>query len=530
MRGIGQHRNTFSGSRARSRIGALCLILVLVLGAAGSASALRVRADENTGVSVAEIDTFSENPCVTWFVRGMEGHVEDAEVFIGSDRAEVAEAGRLIDGEGLAPKTLILVDNSLSIGTKSNEAKIKAILTRLIWNHQYEERFAIKTIAEESEVVMDYTDNYDALRLAIDGITFMDQDTFLRNLLYQEIQELVGDGEPDYSRIIVVSDGSDDSKMGVTYEELTDLVQSGNGVCPIYTIGCFYSKSEGILDKLFALSRRTGSPYFSLDDYENAEAAAAIADAIRADGDSITYFRFNLPTKLRDGSRRNVGLRVTTSTGEYSLSHMMTLPMASVAEMKEYSDLQEELKKKESEQAAAEGNGTSGEEEEEPEAPLTWYQRLLGNRLFNIILSAAGAAFLAFALLRTRKSGRRHPDFHEVEPAGDGQKTGEESGMPAGGRMELVDESHPGRIWHIGDGESVVIGRSASRSDIAFPEDKLLASRQMMITVENGSGVLTVLGTTETTYVQDLPISSSVELFEGDIIRAGNTRLRVRYD
>ena len=165
-----------------------------------------------------------------------------------------------------------------------------------------------------------------------------------------------------------------------------------------------------------------------------------------------------------------------------------------------------------------------------PQTPLTWYQRLLSNRLFNIMLSIAGMAILALILVRTKKSGRKHPDFHEVEPAGDGQQTGDDSGASAGGRMELMDESHPGRVWYIGDGESVVIGRSASRSDIAFPEDKLLASRQMMITVENGSGVLTVLGTTETTYVQDLPISSSVELFEGDIIRAGNTRLRVRYD
>lgn len=100
---------------------------------------------DSTEPAVAEIDTFAENPCITWFVRGIPGKVKSAEVYIGAEQVEVAEAGRLIDGEGLAPKTLILVDNSLSIGTKGNQEKIKSILTRLIWNHQYDERFALKT-------------------------------------------------------------------------------------------------------------------------------------------------------------------------------------------------------------------------------------------------------------------------------------------------------------------------------------------------------------------------------------------------
>ncbi len=507
-------------------------------GAADAAGSTRSTASGSTAasspVSVAEMDTFSENPSVTWFVRGIEGRVEEAEVYVGAQKAEVAEAGRLIDGEGLAPKTLILVDNSLSIGSKNNEAKIKSILTRLIWNHQYEERFAIKTFAKEPQVVMDYTDNYDALRLAVEGIRFEDQYTYLRNVLYQEIQDLVADGEPDYSRIIIVSDGSDDSKMGVTYEELTDLVESGNGVCPIYTIGCFYDKSEGILDRLFALSRRTGSPYFSLDDYESAEEAAVIADAIRADGDSITYFRFNLPTELRDGSRKNVGLQCKTTAGEYSLSQMMTLPMASVAEMKELNEQKAAQKEAESQTPGDSGNNAAGKDSEseegeaESEEPQGWFSRLQRNKLFNILLTVAGAAVLAGVLLRTGKVGRKRPDFHEVEHSAEGEKKPEAAAENS--CLELVDENHPGRKWVVKNEESVVIGRSAARSDIAFPDDKLLASRQMMISVKDGSAVLTVLGMTEETYVQNEQVKGSVELYEGDIIRAGNIRLRVLYD
>ena len=39
--------------------------------------------------TVAEIDTFPENPCITWCVRGIEGRVKSAEVYIGAEQAEV---------------------------------------------------------------------------------------------------------------------------------------------------------------------------------------------------------------------------------------------------------------------------------------------------------------------------------------------------------------------------------------------------------------------------------------------------------
>ena len=185
---------------------------------------------------------------------------------------------------------------------------------------------------------MDYTDNYDKLRLAVSRITFHDQKTSLRNVLYDEIRELVNDGETDYSRIVIVSDGTDDSRLGMTYQELLELVEAENGCCPIYTIGCFYECSQDILDQLFALSRITGSPYFSMDDYETAEEAAEIADEIRADGDDITYFRFSLPAELKDGSQKGVGLIVHTASNDYTIERSMIMPRGTAKEMKEFND------------------------------------------------------------------------------------------------------------------------------------------------------------------------------------------------
>ena len=497
-----------------------------------------------TEPAVAEIDTFEENPCITWFVRGIPGKVKSAEVYIGAEQVEVAEAGRLIDGEGLAPKTLILVDNSLSIGTKGNQEKIKSILTRLIWNHQYDERFALKTFSDKSVTVMDYTDNYDELRLAVNGITFEDQKTSLRNVLYEEITDLINDGEEDYSRIIIVSDGTDDSRLGMTYEELMALVESDNGVCPIYTIGCFYQYSEDILDQLFALSRLTGSPYFSMDDYETAEDAAAIADGIRADGDDITYFRFSLPPELKDGSQKGVGLIVHTASGDYTIEHPMIMPRGTAKEMQELNEQiraakeEEEKKRQEEEEAKkkAEEEGEEGEEEEEEveeEAPKTALDRFLDNRYVQLLLvPCLLLLFMLYQYLRDHK--KSDVPFQEVAPAAPAAAEAPANAPAAqeteGGSLVLFNPETPGEVYRIRNGQELVIGRSAARSDIAFPDDPMLAARHALIRMNQGRAFLDSLGHRESTSVQDKPVDHTAELFDGDLIHIGNIKLRVRYE
>ena len=487
--------------------------------------------------TVAEIDTFSENPCITWFVRGIKGRVESAEVYIGAEQAEVSEAGRLIDGEGLAPKTLILVDNSESIGTRPNQEKIKAILTRLIWNHQYDERFAIKTFADESVTIMDYTDNYDRLRLAVSKITFHDQKTSLRNVLYDEIRELVNDGETDYSRIVIVSDGTDDSQLGMTYQELLELVEAENGCCPIYTIGCFYECSQDILDQLFALSRITGSPYFSMDDYETAEDAAEIADGIRADGDNITYFRFSLPSELKDGSQKGVGLIVHTSSDDYTIERSMIMPRGTAKEMKEYNDrlraAREEAERRRLEEEGESGKEEVQEEEEEEPVPQTPLERFLDNKYVQLLLVPCLLALLML-FLHLKNRNKSDTPFREITSPASGREEipeQEPDGQgPDDGVLTLFNPEQPGEIYRIRNGQELVIGRSKARSDIAFPEDPKLAARHALIRMDQGRAVLDSLGHKESTSVQDKPVEHTAELFDGDMICVGSIKLRVRYE
>ena len=287
-----------------------------------------------------------------WYVRGISGKLENIRLYSGMEQIPVSEAGLLGEEGGPAPKTLILIDNSNSVAHAFPDGpdRINAILTRLIWNHQIGERFAIKTFNEQTQTVLDYTDNYDELRLKLENIIYQDQDTYLRNVLFEQIHALMNDGEDAYKRIVLVSDGTDDSRLGVTYEELTDLINREDFFLPIYTVAPDYLPAESELDKLFALSRRTDTPYYFLPSYD---VPTDVADGIVADGHRIAYFRIPIPVEYRTGEFRGFTLSVTDPDGTYTLNHTLMMPPSRENEIAQVQSEKARLAQEEKEAARA---------------------------------------------------------------------------------------------------------------------------------------------------------------------------------
>ena len=509
---------------------------------------------------VAETYTGADNPCITWYVRGLSGRIESVRAYIGTGETEVSESGILGDEGGYAPKTLILIDNSRSISPYKQ--KIEDILVRLIWNHQNMERFSIVTFDKEANVLVDYTDNYDDLRLAAEGLTYKDQYTYLRNVLYSQIRALSLDGENDYSRIIIISDGTDDSLLGVTYEELTDLIKDDDTSCPIYTIGCSYKPSETGLDKLFALSRRTGSPYFLLNDYED---VSAIADAIDADGKGIRYFSFDIDSELRDGSEKSLSLLVKDAGGEHLITHVSHIPLANadelealeekraaaIAEEEERRLKEEEAKKatendktassqlfgnsdegQESPNEAGTGDGSDEEDEqyrfEHPDTVggyIRYYLSQSGLWLILILL----IGLIAYLRYSRQEQKRKTNGFAENLPADEKPAdTTLNKDIIKGISLSAVNAQ--GVKYFIGIGEEKVIGRMRARCDIAFPEDRAMSARQAVIRVSAAGAELENLDTQAGSIIDGAKVTNVGTLRNGSRIRLGSTDLRVIYE
>ncbi|MBQ7613429.1 MAG: VWA domain-containing protein [Butyrivibrio sp.] len=505
---------------------------------------------EKGPIFVAESRTTIENPCVTWYVKGITEKIKSSEAFITSRSIKIEESGILGDGDGPSPKTLILVDNSASVAKYKD--KIRTILTRLVWNHQPQEQFSIELFGKEHETLLDYTDNYDDVRMAIDKITYKDQSTQLRNVLYKEIVEMEENGEDNYNRIIVISDGTEDSILGMTYEELADLVSSDTYKCPIYTIGCSYAPAVGKLDKLFGLSRRTNSPYFKIDDYKDVN---DIADIIRNDDKNVRYFRFTLPDDLRDGDLKTIGLHLTFEEDEIMISDSIVAPYApidvirQVAEEKakkeaqeqqehqalldQMDDLVEDLQDHEEGVGAQENSGSGGEDDllEELDT-LTLGELILYLFAHNAIWISLGLLIVYFAYISF--SGRQKVQRKKLED--DEEAIAAETEIlttDINNAIYLFEPNTPDVKYPVKVGEEKIIGRSRARCDISFPTDRAMSSRQASIRVEGGAekqAVLENLDPQGGTKVDGEVVTNDIVLRNGARIKMGATLLEVRYE
>lgn len=508
-------------------------------------------------IKVAETKTSHENPCITWFVKGIDQKVKESEAFIGSRSIEIADSGKLGAGAGPAPKTLLLVDNSNSVSKYKD--KIKTILTRLVWNHQPEERFSLVAFGEEINVLLDFTDNYDDVRMAIDKMTYKDQSTYLRNILYDEIKAMNDDGEDDFNRIIIISDGTEESRLGVTYEELTDLIKSDIYKCPIYTIGCHYQPAVGDLDKLFALSRRSSSPYFALDDYEDVN---QIADIIREDDKSIRFFRFSVPDDLRDGSTKTIGLHLVYEESDYMFAHSTQVPIASADVLKQVAEdkkLADEKAKEENAALRSEidslreagENKDKTEEVTESQTDDTGdtqnpddyyyddedYDMTFRDVMFYYIYHNALWISLIFIIINFAYIGYKNRHTKKVRKVEEEEKNeeavAEELSSDINSAIYLFETSRPDVRYPIKIGEEKIIGRSRARCDITFPTDKAMSARQACIRVEAGDETKAVLENLDTqggTSVDGQVVQNDITLRNGARIKLGSTILEVRYE
>ena len=529
--------------------------------------------DESIRADVSQ--TFTSSQGMTWYVKGIAGELSAAVAYAGRDPVEVSQFGGLGETGGPTPKTLLLVDNSTSIAEASVDAvdRIKGILTRLVWNHQSRERFALKTFSDHVETLVDYTENYDAIRVAVEHLTFAEQDTFLRNVLYEEIMTLAEDGEDAYDRIIVISDGTDDSRLGVTYEELTALLGDEKHRMPIYTIGFRHEPTVTDLDRLFALSRKTRTPYYWAEDFRD---PTTIADGICEDTDQISYFRLNFPPELRTGDTRTITVSAQSGQGLYTIVHTMALPVASVGEL---AQLQAQQKEREEQQAAqnarleeleseveaarqAKENETEKptavtelvtEEEteapetekiteaqtEEPETEMSPEELLRLRRQEQMKSLARYGVWIALGLILLllilntafgKKKEKTRQDFREMAPVKEDDTPKVDVSAQVGSQVVLVNLSQPDLQYTIGIGEMKILGRSRARCDIAFQDDRSMAARQCRIYFEFGKVFVENLDTMGSTYLNGEVVRSAQELTSGSVLKLGDTKLRVLYD
>lgn len=226
---------------------------------------------------------------------------------------EVVEAR--VEEQNFPKHTVILIDNSLSI-TEKNQKKIEEILKGVIAQKEESETVSLAVYGEEIHYLIKDETNTEELLDAVYSIQYENQDSYLTDILYEELEEQKG--ETEYTRFLIATDGVDNKAIGYTKEELTAYLKTNP--FPIYTLGCRYKENDAELENLFAISRLTNSGYFLLDDYEETDSIVAQLN------ENVMRIELDVPENLRDGSVRSVLLSFQSGQKEEKLIGEVSMP------------------------------------------------------------------------------------------------------------------------------------------------------------------------------------------------------------
>lgn len=272
---------------------------------------------------IAAVPVLAENQGAAWAtVQGrqalvyLRGAAPDAEFTCQIGNVPVTPAQvQQIQSLAAPVHTTILVDNSISIPS-SQRPLVLDILEAVVGNRLQGEQFSVATISDTVNWLCEAQTDYLQVKSALDSITYNDQETRQTDCLYNVITHLQQQYPGQFCRIILVTDGVDNQKIGYTREELTVLIQQAG--YPIYAIGCTNASANGNqeLQQLFALSRLTSGQSFYLAENQDVNSIAAGI----AEWNTGVQLSFDLPADLCDGAAHQMQIVSGDTTYTFSLT------------------------------------------------------------------------------------------------------------------------------------------------------------------------------------------------------------------
>ena len=274
----------------------------------------------------AVISSRTSEDAVYVYIGGVSDITSGTTVQIGNTMCkDIQVAG--IAGMGMNIKTTILFDNSISL-SKAWGKQAKELIKGIIEQHLDGEEFKITTFAKELSVISDYSSDYETLTAAVDEIEFVNQSSYLSDILYDMLSEASNSAEANYHRIIIITDGADDQDIKYTQTEITELLKNSGTV--IHTVGAKTANNNSLLENLFSYSRQTQGKYHLVDGNTDAE---SVRNSI--DEDYTLYCLKLIPeSSVQDGGKKEAKFQLNTSEGEVILTASLKMPFGEVKEQK----------------------------------------------------------------------------------------------------------------------------------------------------------------------------------------------------
>lgn len=485
-----------------------------------------VCAEEN--IKVMEIQDQGETPSV--FVKGIESDSFEVTALVGNSECDSVSV-HSVSAENIPVKTLILLDNSLSIPDASRDS-VKNVISELIAGRAKNEQFALATFGEDIEMLVDFTDDYAQLKAAVDGIEFQDRETYLTDVLYDLIknQSYGMDQELAYKRVFVVSDGVDNKSLGYTKEELYNVLSESS--VPIYTLGVYNKKKSNSdeLSNMFALSRQTNADSFLLNELED---PMTVVSSL-AEDQKIVRFDVVPAQNERDGSEKTITFTISNPDATFKVDKVR-MPQEVI-----------EVVQEEPEEVIVEKEPEPEPEPVQPDDEIDGKIIAIIAAVFIFVIAViTGIIILIVSLVKKKKEQNKVIEVDNIFASMDENTVTEclgaqsasgsdgetvlilDSSSSRGCILTLTDINQPAHSFSKSFSGRIVIGRSAANTDICIDYDKSVSSRHCAIERRGNSFYLIDLGSSNGTYLNESKVLSEVEIYSGGIIKLGRVQLRV---
>lgn len=413
----------------------------------------------------------------------------------------------------LPSDTLILVDTSGSIPADIRQ-KTKDLIMELIDQKQENERYSIASFGTEINVLCDYTsDRYD-LAKALEGLDYSEKYTYV----YSVLDKVLDNDRDDFYRIVMISDGVENSRDGITYDEILNKISSGH--CPVYTVGIENGNQES-LKKLYSFSRNSYAESAALT---NESDISQICDTVNSSRNFICV-EVSVPDEAADGSVRYLKI----SGQDYECGADVRIPAkeaVTTSAVTETESVTTSISETELQQNMTDLN--SGSE-----------------KILPLIVSVS-AVIAAIVVLIKKPWGKNKNTFSENDSNKNDAVTRQDVIKDDDVMIMLTDVDSPQRSYRCAVGNGVTIGRDSSQCTVALEHDGYISRKHCLIYregeqffIENYSPNNVVINdrtvicrssaeehSGENTLILLEQSANKAEIMDNDIIRIGHTRLK----
>lgn len=416
-------------------------------------------------------------------------------------------------------ETVFLIDSSKSMGNFSDE--IRTFLAECIDKKRDNEyySFGLFSSGNSPDYIISCENRQYALEKSLDELRYDFESTYIYDNLMNTFSTLCSDDEPIYRRVVLITDGNENSARGITIDDV--LSELSQHPVPVFTVSLQFSDKSNV-EALKNIGRLARASY--AEDMRIADGGDAIkpASILFDSAQNVCEITITPKGSLLDGSVRAVEI----SDGSISVRGDVRMAMVTAAD----SGITEPVQS-----APAE---TVKVTEAVPEKKNVVIDKKL--LIFAVGIAALIGITAAVIIIVKRNKKPEHTEISHQSIADNeetmmlGTESRETEMLIDDNRhsryhtLILRDAADSVRTFEVQLSEDgAVIGRSSDMSSIVIDYDRSVSRKHCRIYIKGSNVYAEDLGSGNKTYVNDKEVFSPVIINNSDELRVGRTRLKV---